>query len=113
MPLKITPGSRIARSEGKLEVGLLAGAFDAPAVAYWLFLRAACLVAVSERLMERAPHRLALSPFPSFSAPERCRTSHVLISPFALGRYPRDAGRLVMPWVATIVAVDGAVASSG
>ena len=63
--------------------------------------------------MERAPHRLALSPFLSFPAPERCRTSRVRISSFALGCYPRDAGLLAVPWVAAVVAVDGAVASPG
>ena len=35
------------------------------------------------------------------------------ISSFALGRYPRDAGLLAVLWVATVVAVDGAVASPG
>ena len=61
--------------------------------------------------MKQTRHRLALSSFPSFPAPERCRTSRVRISPLTLGRYPRDAGLLAVPWVDAVVAVDGAVAS--
>ena len=111
LPLKITPGSRIASIEDKVVVRLRAGATVAPIVAHFLLLRVACLVALSGKLMERASNRLTISSFPSFLAPERCRTSRVLISSFALGRYPRDAGLLVVTWVAAVVAVDGAVAS--
>ena len=113
LALKITPGSRIVCIEDKVKVRLLAGSIGIPIVAHFLLLRVACLVAVSGRLVERAPHRLTLSSFPSFPAPERCRTSRVLISSFALGRYPRDAGILAVTWVAAVVAVDGAVASPG
>ena len=110
---QITSGCRITCSEDKLVVRIMTGATRAPIVVHFLFSRTACLVAVSGRLVERAPHRLALSSFPSFPAPERCRTSRVRISCFALGRYPRDAGFLAVPWVAAVVAVDGAVASPG
>ena len=101
LPLNITPGSRIACSEDEVVVRLLTGAFGAPIITHLLLLHVACLVAVSGRLMEQAPHRLALSSFSS------------LISSFALGRHPRDAGFLAVPWIAAIVTVDGAVASPG
>ena len=111
--LKIIPGCRIACSEDKLVVRILAGATRAPIVVHFLFSCTACLIAVSGRLVERAPHRFSLSSFSPFPAPERCRTSRVRISSFALGRYPRDAGFLTVPWVAAVVAVDGVVASAG
>ena len=113
LPLKITPGCRIACSEDKLVVRILAGETRAPIVFHVLFSRTACFVAVSGRLVERASYRLDLSSFPSFLAPERCQTTRVLILSFALGRCPRDAGFLAVPWVAAVVAVDGAVAFPG
>ena len=92
LPIKITAGSRIACSDDKVAVRLLAGTIGALIVTHLLVLRVGCLVAVTCRHVERAPHRLALSSFPPFPAPERCRTSRALILSFALGRYPRDAG---------------------
>ena len=113
LPLNITPWRRIVCSEDEVVVQLLVEVISAPMVVHLLLLRAVCLVALSGRLVKRAPHRYALYSFPSFPAPERCRASRAMTSCFALGRYPRNASFLAVPWIAAVVAVRGVVTSPG
>ena len=63
LPPKLILGKRVTCCDNGGVVQPVAGLVDASVVIHLLLLRAACPVAVNNRLVERAPHRLTVSSF--------------------------------------------------